>query len=689
MKKTHFNPFFFLALLPFLTAAQIMTPIATSGYNLDAVAENTTATSTTGGAIDGSNYVMYSVAYGALFSVTTGVPNNGIASVGTRTYQMQPYTGNNMLYLTFGQTGTLTLNTPASYAGLSLLCFATEGAGVGDITIYFTDNTTQFFSAQSIPDWFNSGNTVMSGFDRCNRTTGTPANSSGNPKMYYLDLPLTCANRSKSVSAIGINNVGTNPRLCIMAVSGAGAPTFSASTTPVTCPGGTNGSGSITATGGIPPYTYTWSTTPQQVNVLASNLGTGTYSYSAQDNGGCIFTGTVAVTQSLATQPPLQVTSNAYSVCSGVSFTLGVSGAATYTWYNGSNASILSPSIITAVTQTIMTYTVSGITNVNCLLTGNVTITVNPLPGANFVSTPGPFCNNSPGVLLGNFVQQTGGVFSGIGVSSNSFIPGNSGVGTFTLTFTKTGTNNCVSTATTLVQVSSLAAPQISITPAVCSNGSAVQMTVNPSGGTFSGSGMSPTGLFTPSVAGAGTQQFFYTIQSGPCTASATSNILVNAAPVASISNSKTFFCKNASSVFINANPIGGTFSGPGMNGTAFNPANANVGNNNIIIYSFTDPNGCTDSASVRITVSTCSGINENSSVGILNIYPNPSSGAVNVTASAPTELYIHNEIGQLVRTIALDEHNGNKCSVEGLAPGLYFLSDSSTRVQQKIVISR
>src|SRR5436190_826553 len=269
MKKIHFTPFLFLAFAPFFTDAQIMTPIATGGYNLDAVAENTTAVATTGGAIDGSNYVMYSAAYGALFSVTNGLPNNGVASVGTRTYQMQPYTGNNMLYLTFGQSGTITVNTPASYAGLSLLCFATEGAGIADITVFFTDNTFQFFSAQSMPDWFNSGNTVISGFDRCNRTSGTPALTVGNPKMYYLDLPLTCVNRSKSVSSIAVNNTGTNPRLCVMAVSGAGAPTFSANTTPVTCPGGINGSASITATGGIPPYTYKWSTTPQHINVLA------------------------------------------------------------------------------------------------------------------------------------------------------------------------------------------------------------------------------------------------------------------------------------------------------------------------------------------------------------------------------------------------------------------------------------
>src|SRR5687767_10260971 len=87
--------------------AQVFSSVTVTGFNLDAVVENTTAASTTGGAIDGSDYVMYSAAYAANYSGATGLPNTGLIASGTRTYQLQAYTQSNMLYLTGGQADSL------------------------------------------------------------------------------------------------------------------------------------------------------------------------------------------------------------------------------------------------------------------------------------------------------------------------------------------------------------------------------------------------------------------------------------------------------------------------------------------------------------------------------------------------------------------------------------------------------
>src|SRR5689334_15545159 len=102
-----------VCLLPARYFTQVLTPISLSGFNLDAIAEATTAAAHTGGAIDGSNYVMYSVAYGTVYSTGTGLPNGGLVTSSTRTYQLEPYTQNNMLYLPAGQMDSLTLSTPA------------------------------------------------------------------------------------------------------------------------------------------------------------------------------------------------------------------------------------------------------------------------------------------------------------------------------------------------------------------------------------------------------------------------------------------------------------------------------------------------------------------------------------------------------------------------------------------------
>lgn len=80
--------------------------------------------------------------------------------------------------------------------------------------------------------------------------------------------------------------------------------------------------------------------------------------------------------------------------------------------------------------------------------------------------------------------------------------------------------------------------------------------------------------------------------------------------------------------VTLSGTPAGGVFSGPGVSGSTFDPAQAGVGGPYIISYTFTDANGCDNVASQSVTV--------NSSVSVLDavdgavrprIYPNPNSG--------------------------------------------------------------
>ncbi|MGH7598664.1 MAG: laminin B domain-containing protein [bacterium] len=63
-------------------------------------------------------------------------------------------------------------------------------------------------------------------------------------------------------------------------------------------------------------------------------------------------------------------------------------------------------------------------------------------------------------------------------------------------------------------------------------------------------------------------------------------------------------FCINATAVDLSSavSPAGGTFSGPGVSGNMFDPAAAGTGTH-LITYSFTDGNGCPNSASRNVTV--------------------------------------------------------------------------------------
>ena len=55
----------------------------------------------------------------------------------------------------------------------------------------------------------------------------------------------------------------------------------------VTCRASDNGSATVIATGGIPPYSFAWNTNPIQTTATISNLSAGTYSVHVTDSTGC------------------------------------------------------------------------------------------------------------------------------------------------------------------------------------------------------------------------------------------------------------------------------------------------------------------------------------------------------------------------------------------------------------------
>ena len=59
-------------------------------------------------------------------------------------------------------------------------------------------------------------------------------------------------------------------------------------TTPVTCYGGFDGTASVVAAGGTPPYTYFWSTIPTQITPIASGVSAGVITVTVIDANGCV-----------------------------------------------------------------------------------------------------------------------------------------------------------------------------------------------------------------------------------------------------------------------------------------------------------------------------------------------------------------------------------------------------------------
>jgi len=127
-------------------------------------------------------------------------------------------------------------------------------------------------------------------------------------------------------------------------VSNTGGPTASiASSSNVSCNGGSNGLATVSATGGTAPYSYLWSNSAS--SATANNLAAGSYTVTVTDASGCLATVAVTVSQPAAIVPSIAPT--AVSCFNGANGALAASasggtGAFTYLWSNAATTATTS-----------------------------------------------------------------------------------------------------------------------------------------------------------------------------------------------------------------------------------------------------------------------------------------------------------------------------------------------------------
>lgn len=196
-----------------------------------------------------------------------------------------------------------------------------------------------------------------------------------------------------------------------------------------------------------------------------------------------------------------------------------------------------------------------------------------------------------------------GGTWSGAGVSSSGvFTPGLPGTFKAYYAYTDPG-----SSCTGLDSVVIVVRPRPSITfptqQPICANAAPRQLSATPAGGSWSGNGVSPTGLFNPATTGAGQQVVTYTVSQNGCSASRVLVINVSAPPAVDVGGTETV-CFSTDQVQLNGLPSGGTWSGEGVNASGlFTPGFVQPGTTVTLTYTVT-VNGCTASATKQIAVS-------------------------------------------------------------------------------------
>ena len=249
----------------------------------------------------------------------------------------------------------------------------------------------------------------------------------------------------------------------------------------------------------------------------------------------------------------------------------------------------------------IVTYTYADVNG--CSATANTNISVNASPSVSLnISNTNVCYNDSPFPLLGG--NPFGGTYTGAGVSTGFFSPVMSGLGPHTITYSYIDNNGCLGTADQQIIV--LPSPNVSLSqiPDLCTTDNALTLTGgSPSGGTYSGTGVS-SGILNPSLAGAGSTVVTYTYSdSYGCTSSATTSSTVISTPNVSITSFSNVCSDSSPFSLSGGSPSGGTYSGTGVvSGSLFYPIISGVGSH-VITYSYNDGSGCVGTASELLIV--------------------------------------------------------------------------------------
>jgi len=253
--------------------------------------------------------------------------------------------------------------------------------------------------------------------------------------------------------------------------------------TDVSCDAGSDGSATANLSGGVPPYNYSWNTSPSQSTQTADSIPVGTWTVTVTDSNGCTIT---ATTDTLIAPPPLiPVLSKTDVSCKGGNdgtATVSCSGGVqpyTYVWNDP-----LAQTTTTAVGLTAETWTVTVTDSNNCTMADSITIsepdTLVILMDTNNITCYG----GSDGSATANV---SGGISPYFYLWNNpsaqtTSTSTNLDLGTWTVTVTDT--NGCTLTDSVTISEPTVIVIVFDTSDVLCYGGNDGKATANPSGGT-------------------------------------------------------------------------------------------------------------------------------------------------------------------------------------------------------------
>ncbi len=458
--------------------------------------------------------------------------------------------------------------------------------------------------------------------------------------------------------------------------------TATGSQTNVSCNGGTNGSASVSPSGGTPGYTYSWSPSGGTA-ATATGLAAGSYTVTVTDANSCTATRNFTITQpsaiSTATGSQTNVSCNGGTNGSASVSPSGGTPGYTYSW---------SPSGGTAATATGLaagSYTVTVTDANSCTATRNFTITQPSAISTATGSQTNVSCNG--GTNGSASVSPSGGTpgYTYSWSPSGGTAATATGLAAGSYTVTVTDANSCTATRNfTITQPSAISTATGSQTNVSCNGGTNGSASVSPSGGTPGYTySWSPSGGTAATATGLAAGSYTVTVtDANSCTATRNFTITQPAA----INLTTTLV-----GATITANQVGATYQWfecpstiiSGETGQSFTPTvNGSYGVTITI-------GGCSVTSSCVLVNTLANPDFEEKSKFIM--YPNPSKGIVNIECDSDGDLNIINQLGQTIKTVKVSSNRINTINIEGLADGIYFIREmkGSKTVTHKLILKK
>jgi large repetitive protein len=435
---------------------------------------------------------------------------------------------------------------------------------------------------------------------------------------------------------------------------------LSTSTTQSTC-GGSNGTATVTPSGGTAPYTFSWA--PAGGNAAtATGLSAGSYTVTVTDANGCTATAVAVVVSASGPAANISASTNVscFGGCNGSATVSLIGGTApfTYAWTpSGGNAA-------TATGLCAGTYTIT-VTDANaCTSSASVTITQPTIITAT-MSTPVNVscfggCNGSVIVTAGG--GTPGYTYSWAPSGGNSFTATGLCAGTYTVTVTDA--NGCTRTATAIITQPTLLTASTVVTPVLCFGGCNGTSTVTGSGGTpgytyswapSGGNAATATGLC------AGTYTVTVTDANG-CTQTATSTIVQPTALALTMAATQSTcgLPNGTATVTVTGGTPAYSYLWAPSGGNAATATGLATGTYTVTV---TDANGCTATASILVPSANSPVINISASTNVTCFGLCNGTANSSVTGGTPPYVYAWAPAG------------GNGANATGLCAGTFTVT--------------